>query len=51
LAAGKSNQEIADAMSLSVFTVLRHVSNIYTKTNAANRAEASAFAIRHGLAR
>jgi DNA-binding CsgD family transcriptional regulator/pimeloyl-ACP methyl ester carboxylesterase len=49
LAAGKSNREIADALVLSVNTVIRHVSNIYAKTGAANRAEATAFAAKQGL--
>jgi DNA-binding CsgD family transcriptional regulator/pimeloyl-ACP methyl ester carboxylesterase len=49
LAAGKSNQQIADELVISLFTVNRHVSNIYAKTGVANRAEAGAFANRHGL--
>jgi pimeloyl-ACP methyl ester carboxylesterase/DNA-binding CsgD family transcriptional regulator len=49
VAAGKSNQQIADQLVLSVNTVIRHVSNIYAKTGAANRAEATAYAARQGL--
>jgi pimeloyl-ACP methyl ester carboxylesterase/DNA-binding CsgD family transcriptional regulator len=49
LAAGKSNREIADELVLSVNTVIRHVSNIYAKTGAANRAEATAYAAKQGL--
>jgi pimeloyl-ACP methyl ester carboxylesterase/DNA-binding CsgD family transcriptional regulator len=50
LAAGKSNQRIAEALVISPSTVAKHVSSILTKTGAANRAEAAAFAGRHGLA-
>jgi DNA-binding NarL/FixJ family response regulator len=50
LAAGKSNQQIADELMISPFTVNRHVSNIYAKTGVANRAEAASFANRQGLA-
>ena len=50
LAAGKSNQQIADELVISPNTVNRHVSNIYAKTGAANRAEATGYAHRHGLA-
>jgi DNA-binding NarL/FixJ family response regulator len=50
LAAGKSNQQIADELVISLNTVNRHVSNIYAKTGAANRAEATGYAHRHGLA-
>lgn len=49
VAAGKTNQEIATALFRSPNTVANHVSNILGKTRAANRAEASAFAVRHGL--
>jgi len=49
VAAGKSNQEIADALVISLNTVLRHVSHIYDKTGAANRAEAASYATRRGL--
>jgi DNA-binding CsgD family transcriptional regulator/pimeloyl-ACP methyl ester carboxylesterase len=50
LAAGKSNQQMADELVISLHTVNRHVSNIYTKTGAANRAQATAFAKDHGIA-
>ena len=49
VAAGKTNQEIATALFRSPNTVASHVRNILGKTQAANRAEASAFAVRHGL--
>ncbi len=47
--AGKSNQQIADELVISVNTVIRHVSNIFAKTGAANRTEAGAYAHRQGL--
>jgi DNA-binding CsgD family transcriptional regulator len=50
LAAGKSNQQIAEALVISSNTVRRHVSNIFDKTGAANRTEAALYARDHGLA-
>ena len=50
LAGGRSNQQIAEALVISPNTVNRHVSNIYAKTGAANRAEAASYATRNGLA-
>ena len=47
---GKSNQQIADELVISLNTVRRHVSNIFDKTGAANRAQATAYAKDHGLA-
>jgi DNA-binding CsgD family transcriptional regulator len=49
IAAGHSNRAIAQALFISPNTVLRHVSNIFTKTGVANRAEAAAYATRHSL--
>jgi DNA-binding CsgD family transcriptional regulator/pimeloyl-ACP methyl ester carboxylesterase len=49
LAAGRSNQQIADELVISLNTVARHVSNIFDKTGAANRAEAASYAHRHSL--
>jgi DNA-binding CsgD family transcriptional regulator len=49
VAAGCSNQEIADRLVLSIRTVQRHVENIYAKTGAHGRAAASVFAATHGL--
>ena len=49
VAAGKSNQEIADELVISLNTVNRHVSNIYAKTGASNRAHAAIYARDHGL--
>ncbi len=50
VAAGESNAEIAATLGLSVNTVERHVSNIYRKVDARGRADATAYAIRHGIA-
>jgi DNA-binding NarL/FixJ family response regulator len=49
IAAGHSNRAIAQALFISPNTVLRHVSNIFAKTGVANRAQAAAYATRHGL--
>ena len=49
LAAGRTNAEIAQALVLSVFTVERHVANIYTKLGVRGRPAAIAYAHRHGL--
>jgi ATP/maltotriose-dependent transcriptional regulator MalT len=52
IAAGKSNQEIARQLVISVRTTERHISNIYVKIGAegkAARAIATAYALRHGL--
>ena len=53
IAAGRSNQEIASGLFLSVRTVERHISTIYEKIGAhgkAARAAATAYALNHGLA-
>jgi DNA-binding CsgD family transcriptional regulator/pimeloyl-ACP methyl ester carboxylesterase len=50
LATGKSNQEIADELVISLNTVRRHVSNIFDKTGVSNRAQAVIYARDHGLA-
>jgi DNA-binding CsgD family transcriptional regulator/pimeloyl-ACP methyl ester carboxylesterase len=44
IAAGKSNQQIADALVISLSTVLHHVTNILTKTGCSNRTEAAIYA-------
>ncbi len=51
LAAGRTNKEIASRLYLSLTTVQRHIANIYAKIGAHGRAEATGWAIRHGLAR
>ena len=50
LAAGETNQQIADALFISLNTVSYHLRNIFAKTSAANRTEAARFAHHHGLA-
>ena len=50
LAAGRSNHEIARALSISPRTVQRHVANAYLKIGAHNKADATAYALRHHLA-
>jgi DNA-binding NarL/FixJ family response regulator len=47
---GKSNRQIAEALVLSEKTVINHLTSIFNKTGTDNRAAATAFAIRHGLA-
>jgi DNA-binding NarL/FixJ family response regulator len=49
LATGRSNRGIAEALYLSLNTVVTHVRNILTKTGTANYTEAAAHALRHGL--
>ena len=48
-AAGRSNREISEQLFISPNTVANHVRAILLKTSSANRAEATAFAARHGL--
>ncbi|MFN8615811.1 MAG: AAA family ATPase [Dehalococcoidia bacterium] len=49
VARGHSNQEIADALVLSVRTVHRHVENVYGRLGIHNRAEAALKAVELGL--
>jgi pimeloyl-ACP methyl ester carboxylesterase/DNA-binding CsgD family transcriptional regulator len=50
LAGGESNGQIAARLGLSINTVERHVANLYRKIDARGRAEATAWAIRNGIA-
>jgi len=50
VAAGETNQAIGRRLGISAHTVERHVANIYRKIEARGRADATAYAIRHGLA-
>jgi NarL family two-component system response regulator LiaR len=49
LVQGESNQQIAEAMVISIATVKAHVSNILSKLGVSSRAEAMAYAIKHKL--
>jgi DNA-binding NarL/FixJ family response regulator len=49
IAGGQPDREIAAALYISPRTVSTHVSHIFTKLDLNNRAEAAAFAVRHGL--
>jgi NarL family two-component system response regulator LiaR len=46
---GHSNQQIAEAMVISVATVKAHISSILSKLQVSSRAEASAYAIKHKI--
>ena len=46
MAQGKTTNEIAEELVISPHTVARHPTNLYTKINARNRAEATAFALK-----
>ena len=46
---GQSNQQIAQALVISVATVKAHVSSILSKLQVSSRAEAIAYAIKHKL--
>ena len=49
VARGLSNKEIARSLLISAKTAGTHVEHIYTKIGVSNRAQASLFAMRHGL--
>lgn len=49
VAAGLTNQEVADKLVLSKRTVDRHVSNILRKLHLRSRTEAAAFAFEHRI--
>jgi predicted ATPase/DNA-binding CsgD family transcriptional regulator len=49
LASGLTNKEIAAEMVVSVRTVENHVANLYGKIGARGRADATAFALSHGV--
>jgi len=50
VAMGLSNQEIADALEISVETVKEHVQNLLRKLALSDRTQAAVWALRHGLA-
>jgi ATP/maltotriose-dependent transcriptional regulator MalT len=49
VADGCTNTHIANELVLSVRTVERHIANIYAKIGARGRADATAYALRHGV--
>jgi DNA-binding NarL/FixJ family response regulator len=49
VAKGRTNKEIARALFLGEGTVRNYVSSILSKLDLTNRAEAAAYAVRHGL--
>jgi pimeloyl-ACP methyl ester carboxylesterase/DNA-binding CsgD family transcriptional regulator len=51
IAAGRSNQQIADELVLSLRTVERHITNLYAKIGAHGKADATAYELRHGFER
>ncbi len=50
LANGRSSREIGEDLYLSVRTVERHIANVYLKIDAHGRADATAYAVKRGLA-
>lgn len=46
---GHSNQQIAEALVITIATVKAHISNILSKLQVSSRAEAIAYAIKHKL--
>jgi DNA-binding CsgD family transcriptional regulator len=49
LAIGRTNKDVSLVLQISLSTVATHVRSILSKTQCANRTEAAAYAIRHGL--
>ena len=49
IATGRHNDDIAEVLSISPFTVRNHISNLLRKLHVDNRTQAAALAIRHGL--
>ena len=49
LARGQSNRVIADTLFLAPKTIEHHLTSIYAKLHVENRAQAAAFAVRHGV--
>ena len=49
LVRGRSNRQIAEALTLSPRTVGSHVEHIYRKAGVSTRGAAAMFAMRHGL--
>jgi NarL family two-component system response regulator LiaR len=51
VAQGLTNQEIADRLVISEWTVRTHVRNILGKLHLANRTQAALYALREGIAK
>ncbi|MGX7329748.1 response regulator transcription factor [Enterococcus bulliens] len=51
IAEGKSNQEIADELFITLKTVKTHVSNILSKLEVEDRTQAAIYALKHGYAK
>lgn len=51
IAKGRSNQEIADELFITLKTVKTHVSNILSKLEVEDRTQAAIYAFKHGLAK
>jgi DNA-binding NarL/FixJ family response regulator len=49
IARGLSNREIAEALGISERTIARHITNLYQKIGARNKADATAYALKHNL--
>jgi DNA-binding NarL/FixJ family response regulator len=49
VAAGRTNRQIADELSLSPRTVEHHVQDVYARIGVSTRAAAAMFAMEHGL--
>jgi DNA-binding CsgD family transcriptional regulator/pimeloyl-ACP methyl ester carboxylesterase len=50
VAEGRTNRDIAEALVISEHTVVNHIRHIFEKTGTENRAGATAYALRNGLA-
>ena len=49
MAAGATSKEIAERLVISIHTVETHITHVYQKIGARGRADATAYALRHGL--
>jgi NarL family two-component system response regulator LiaR len=49
IAAGKSNQEVADELFIGIKTVKFHVTNVLAKLGVEDRTQAAIYAFKHGL--
>ena len=49
VAAGASNREVAERLTISEHTVARHLQNVFAKLGVSSRTAATAFALEHGL--